>query len=977
MLAGAETGGERLQTAHLVEHVVVEQVPALSTRRSIWELAAELGAVRGEGINAQTFADMTMYQLSFPSAKPDNLLQALPLVRAWAGGAKFSQVEIDREKAAVAEEARRGNAQVAAADSEVLRSRNLQKGKARSQVDYSVTAVAQIDLERARNFYTKWYRPENEALIIVGNVDPNRIASEISRLFGDMTPATHPRDRARLIATPAAGQRYVEVGIPREVLSQITLRFLRGPDRGKAAELRSEIAGAILASALELRLSSLENVYSPSLSGLSVSVGGDDVALELSFFSDPQSAKANLKHLFAMIDSASRLGLTDADLQAALGSKSSLLFAQQFKPSNASIALFHIDRLRTGRQRLSPEVRADKLPSVLADLTPEALTSDLRRRLDFGRVELVVKRPALASPLFRTGSDAFAMLTAVRSQEPVPFVPPVPVDPAILRGAPVDIGGVSAGSNWAVANDLRRPNVVFRQDTSDAGMITITATTPGGRHRYRGSDFLLARAALDIAANSGLAGLDRFAFEGLKQRLGITTELFLSADHQGIRVRAPSRELAAATRIVYEYLARPSFRADAFADWKKSNVKSPSTLSEGEFSYYFDLLAEQMLFGAPLGTSPEAELGALSLDDARTTYRQMIGGVSPLDIVVAGDFQQEEANRLVEQNLASLRKMPAPEPAAVRQVIQTSRRHYIPIGEAGRATVRIVQPQIISAMRDVENREFFAAELQRRLMARLREKEQATYHVFVSMLPAEIDGVGRLQIEFVTAPENAARMADIAVGELRAFETESVGQGSQKATSRPLLELIILPRDGEAVADGSSAASRGDNMLHYFAGALALAATGSTDAQRKLIVPPKNVFVATVVASEDDNALRLGLERGEAVTLQKSLARGRSINFLLGIAGCAPNVSGECRVTAKIKTMRPDGKPWGEFPDQRIFDGPATEADGRWKLWSAQVTSSFDEGEPVGDYVATFIVKDEVADVTREVTYTVTATDPL
>jgi zinc protease len=137
-----------------------------------------------------------VFMLDLPSDKPDIVAKGLTAMADFAGGLTLDPVEIDKERGVVIEEWRGGlGAQSRIRDKQLpvlfYRSRYAERlpiGKP----DIVRTAPA----ARLRAFYDTWYRPEREAIIAVGDIDPQQTETMVRTLFSPLT------DRAKAAPDP-------------------------------------------------------------------------------------------------------------------------------------------------------------------------------------------------------------------------------------------------------------------------------------------------------------------------------------------------------------------------------------------------------------------------------------------------------------------------------------------------------------------------------------------------------------------------------------------------------------------------------------------------------------------------------------------------------------------------------------------------------------------------------------------------------
>src|SRR5215217_5753112 len=180
-----EAQGE-LGVAHLVEHVAFRSLKRFP--RGIWAYSDSIGLARGENINAYTGNFETVYYFSIPSGDSKLLSDIIKILYAQAGSALFKENEIAEERAAViAEGVGSSSSENKIQNDKIFRQlyNNELYRMDNEKVNKNLTDVSS---DVVRNFYDKWYKANNQALIVVGDVDEKEIEAQIKSVFADLKP---------------------------------------------------------------------------------------------------------------------------------------------------------------------------------------------------------------------------------------------------------------------------------------------------------------------------------------------------------------------------------------------------------------------------------------------------------------------------------------------------------------------------------------------------------------------------------------------------------------------------------------------------------------------------------------------------------------------------------------------------------------------------------------------------------------------
>src|SRR5215203_6457506 len=156
--------------AHFLEHMAFNGTARFKPGELIAALEST-GARLGPHVNAYTSFDETVYMFELPTDKPGLVEKGLQALADFAGGMSLDAVEVDKERGVVVEEWRGG----LGAGS---RLRDLQIPVLYYQSKYAERlpigkpeVLRAFTPERLRAFYTKWYRPDRMALVMVGDIE--------------------------------------------------------------------------------------------------------------------------------------------------------------------------------------------------------------------------------------------------------------------------------------------------------------------------------------------------------------------------------------------------------------------------------------------------------------------------------------------------------------------------------------------------------------------------------------------------------------------------------------------------------------------------------------------------------------------------------------------------------------------------------------------------------------------------------------
>ena len=181
--------------AHFLEHMAfngTEHFPG----KGIINYFESIGVNFGGNINAYTSIDETVYRLSdVPTIREGIIDSALLVMHDWACGLLLLPEEIDAERGVIREEWRTRNNANGRMWNKIRAELypNSQYGKRDIIGDTAV--INNFEYQALRDYYTKWYGPDNQAIIVVGDIDVDAIEAKIKALWADVPPRENRGER--------------------------------------------------------------------------------------------------------------------------------------------------------------------------------------------------------------------------------------------------------------------------------------------------------------------------------------------------------------------------------------------------------------------------------------------------------------------------------------------------------------------------------------------------------------------------------------------------------------------------------------------------------------------------------------------------------------------------------------------------------------------------------------------------------------
>ncbi len=214
--------------AHFLEHMAFNGSEHFNGEgKGIIDYTRSLGVAFGKDLNAYTSIAETVYNINdVPSTRQSAIDSCLLILKDWSNGLLLTDEEIDKERGVIHEEWRlRRSAQQRMLENQLETLYPGSKYGRRMPIGL-MEIVDNFPYQVLRDYYHKWYRPDNQALVIVGDVDVDHIEAQIKELFKDV-PAPGP-DAAQVVDEPVPDNAEPIVVVDKDKeqqYSQVTVMF--------------------------------------------------------------------------------------------------------------------------------------------------------------------------------------------------------------------------------------------------------------------------------------------------------------------------------------------------------------------------------------------------------------------------------------------------------------------------------------------------------------------------------------------------------------------------------------------------------------------------------------------------------------------------------------------------------------------------------------------------------------------------------
>lgn len=668
-----EEDDDQLGLAHLVEHLCFAGTKSYPKVELIHYLQS-IGAGFGADINAHTGFDETVYQLTLPSDSPEILHNGINIMKEWSHDVTFDPTEIDRERGVVVEEWRLGRGA-----SQRMRDKYLpvvfkdSKYAARLPIG-TKESIEGASYDTIKRYYHDWYRPDNMAFIVVGDIDPEQIEAAIRTEFGGIPAATKPRAKDAY-PVPDHDQPLFSIVSDRENANNLVLLFYKTEVEHfhTLTDYRHRLTELLYLQLLNARLNELIQQANPPFLYAAAGYGRIGVRSKASYTLSAAVAEGGLERgMTTLLTENERIrqhGFTATELER---EKRSML---------KNLEQRHLEQEKTESNRLieayvrhflddEPAPGIEFEYTFAKDHLPEITLDDVNRLAGQwitpkNRVVVAqtVEKPNVKIP---SEEELQSVVQQVASAKIEPYrenklaaslLAKKPTAGKVTAEKPIENVGVT---ELTLSNGVR---VVLKPSTFKNDEIIFSAFREGGQSVFPDDYNLSAMMADDYVLESGVAEFSKVDLHKMLAGKVVNVTPQLSTDYDGARGRCSVADLETALQLTYLYFTQPRRDETAFQSLvarRKAELKN--ILSNPLYAFFNDV--QQIRYNHhprnPRVIPSEKDWADVSLDKMMEVYHARFGNAAGYTFVFVGSFTPEAIKPLLETYLASLPAKPGP-----------------------------------------------------------------------------------------------------------------------------------------------------------------------------------------------------------------------------------------------------------------------------------------------------------------------------
>ena len=655
--------------AHFLEHMCFNGTTHFPGN-SLREYLESIGVKFGVNLNAYTSIDETVYNISNVPVIRDGIIDScLLILHDWADDLTLDPKEIDKERGVIHEEWRTRMGAMMRMYEQVFPV--MYKG---SKYGYrlpigTMEVVDHFPYQALRDYYEKWYRPDQQGIIVVGDIDVDAVENKIKKLFA---PIKMPSDAAPREYFPVPDNDEPIITIAKDKEQEMPFVYLFH----KHEVIPNEQKGTINYLAVNYMTWAIESMLNDRINELTQQANPPFIQ---GFISDDTYLLAKTKGAFTGIAVTKEDGILSGT--EALATEIERVRRFGFTPSEYARA--QADYLRglevayneRNKQRTQSYVNeyvrhfVDNEPipgieneyaimnQVVPNIPVEAINAWMKQLIGEKNIVLSVFCPDKEGMKYPTEAELKSILDKVRTEDLQPYVDKVSNEPLLKeKPQPGKIvkkeEGAFGTTILTLSNNVR---VIVKPTDFKADEVQMAAFSPGGTSLFDDKDALQFKVINEVASLGGLGNFKQtYLNKGLAGKMA-SAKASIGTYTEGLSGGCSPKDFETMLQLIYLRFTAPRADQEAFTSYISRQKAALANQEANPRSAFIDSVNVTIYDKNPRVFSMKAEMmDQVDYSKIMEFYKDRFKDAGDFTFLLVGNIDLAEATPLIEQYLGAL-----------------------------------------------------------------------------------------------------------------------------------------------------------------------------------------------------------------------------------------------------------------------------------------------------------------------------------
>lgn len=656
--------------AHFLEHMAFNGTKHFPGKSMINWLET-IGVRFGSNLNAYTGLNRTVYTImDAPVARQTVIDSCVLILRDWSNGISLEEKEIDAERGVIQEEWRQRDNAMLRLYTKVFE-RAFPGSRYGNRMPIGLMDVVRgFGYDELRAYYRKWYRPDLQALIIVGDVDVDYVEASIKQAFADIPAPVNPAEREYIPVEDHQGVLPIVETDPEATSTIVSILF-------KADQSPRELRASQLGVMEDFIKSAIKSMAAQRFTDITTKSNAPFITANLDLskfltaetkdcfdFTATASEGKYLEALNALTSEMERIrqyGFTKGEYQRAVADIIAGIkreYNERDKRRNGVFAEEYAEYFTEGGNIADIETIYNIYQLLAEQLPVEVINEVCKSTLGEDNIVVILSGPKKEGLTYPTEEKLAQQFASARAVAVEPYADEVSntklIDKAPKAGKIIkeDKNGQFGSTIWTLSNGVK---VVYKTTDFKDDEIRVSAVRPGGLLSFAERAPLEARTFNAVA---GVGGVGSFSVSNLQKALAgrnVSVRTYLEDTADAVSGNSTVEDLETLLQLIYLSFTAPRQDDEAFVAYKDKARSMIAMRRNHPLASVSDSISEALYPGWELRRQlDEAEVDQIDYTRVLSLYKERFGDANGFQFFFVGNVDPAQLRPLVETYLASL-----------------------------------------------------------------------------------------------------------------------------------------------------------------------------------------------------------------------------------------------------------------------------------------------------------------------------------
>ena len=788
--------------AHFLEHMAfngTKHFPGNTLQPGIVAWCESVGIKFGANLNAYTSVDQTVYNISAAPVTREGVIDScLLILNDWSHELLLTDKEIDKERGVIEEEWRTRRSGMA-----MQRLSEQAMPVIYAGTKYSdCMPIGNIDIVRTfpyndlRDYYSKWYRPDLQAIIVVGDINEDKIEEKIKKLFAKIPLPQNPAHRIyypignneKMILYTATDKEQPTVNFTLYMKRDVTPKQERNTIQNYADDYKTNILRMAINDRLE-ELSRTKNApfISASVRSGNFFLASTKDAFELSGVLKEGKAIEAIQLLVGEVERARANGITIDELKRGKAEMLSYAENDYNDRSNRRNGEF-VEQCVQNFLEETPIIEPEKELEMVRKLDKTVTIDDVN-----ALAKTIITNQNQVVTMFGPDKNTFKMPTnssienailKAQKQHYTPYKTQNTLTERLITKLPKPGSIISERTykygytEFTLSNGLK---VYVRSTNFEPDEVNLKLFSLGGKNIYPDSEMPNLTYLMAGATIGGVAQYNDLTLEKMLAGKTATVTPFIDNDTRGMAGTSNVKDTKTLLELVYLYFTQPRKDPQAFKNLMEQQQEFLTNAHVNPMLAYNDTLHKVAYATNRMESMNKEQLKRVNYNRIMHIYKELFANAANFKLILTGNININKLKPLLCQYIATLPSNNTKETIGTYEPkLVDGKKTYI--FHKKQTTPTAITTIVIKGKMEYNNRNELLMDAIGQLLRivyteKVREDKGGTYSVQVSGdLQHHPNNEALLRIAFQTDPQKYNSLIPIVYKELEKMATEGPSQ---------------------------------------------------------------------------------------------------------------------------------------------------------------------------------------------------------